>query len=440
MGFMDIRRIKITPLTVFILINIISAFAFLVLAFRHGGDMWHWLAMNNIDDNFFDYKIHVAFVADRKHLYERMTYYAGCFPALAYCMYYFLYKIISVADFVPADNTELENLDFLNSVILYYTIFVLILFFLTMLSYTSADKKRAVVTLFASLLMTVPVYECLMIGNSVFLVMTLLLLACKLRQSNKPLQRETALILIAVCAGFKIYPAVMGLLYLKEKRFKEAIRLTIYGILLFFLPFAFFGGADGFKLWMDNVKQTMGMMGLGRIQCIKELAYSIFTWNGIAVPDLIYQILPIVFVILMIIFAWFTRYEHRRLFYLCAIMMFFPTSCCRYTLCLLIIPLMTWFFGSDRECGDAVKAYAWDYIEVLLYTGVFAIPVIWGRITHFKWELGYYMLSYVEVWIYIFAYGLLTYNMIRDIVSGKKAALSSGSTHSGTEDNEIQVH
>lgn len=89
-------------------------------------------------------------------------------------------------------------------------------------------------------------------GNSVFNVMVFLLLAMALRDSDKAWQREAALILIAVAAGFKVYPCLFGLLYLLEKRYREAVRLLIYGVVLFFVPFIWFSGVEGFKQFLVN--------------------------------------------------------------------------------------------------------------------------------------------------------------------------------------------
>lgn len=82
-------------------------------------------------------------------------------------------------------------------------------------------------------------------GNSVMIVCILLMLALDLRKSRIAWHRELALVMIAIAAGVKIYPAVFGCLYLFEKQWKQAGRLLCYGILCFFMPFLFFGGTDG---------------------------------------------------------------------------------------------------------------------------------------------------------------------------------------------------
>ena len=84
-------------------------------------------------------------------------------------------------------------------------------------------------------------------GNIVILVSILLGTAIYLRRSPSKVFREIALILIAIAAGFKIYPAFAGIIYLKEKRWSEAGRLLLYGIAFSFLPFIFFGGIEGIK-------------------------------------------------------------------------------------------------------------------------------------------------------------------------------------------------
>lgn len=107
-------------------------------------------------------------------------------------------------------------------------------------------------------------------GNLTMYVAALVLIAAQLRNSKDPFQREVALFLIAIAAGLKFYPAFMGLLYLQEKRYKEAGRLIVYGAVCVFVPFAFFGGLDGLKLLLSNLAQlAVENQYSGRIQFFK---------------------------------------------------------------------------------------------------------------------------------------------------------------------------
>ena len=53
---------------------------------------------------------------------------------------------------------------------------------------------------------------------------------------------ELALLALAAAAGLKLYPAIFGLLLLREKRWGQALRTILYGVALFLLPMLPFGG------------------------------------------------------------------------------------------------------------------------------------------------------------------------------------------------------
>lgn len=76
-------------------------------------------------------------------------------------------------------------------------------------------------------------------GNLVLYAMVFLMLGLALRDSPNKALRELALIFVAISAGFKLYPALFGFLWIAEKRYKEAARLVLYGLLAFFVPFLF---------------------------------------------------------------------------------------------------------------------------------------------------------------------------------------------------------
>lgn len=90
-------------------------------------------------------------------------------------------------------------------------------------------------------------------ANIIFIALMLLITYLLLKDSDNKVAREISLICLALAACIKIYPAVFGLLLLKEKRWKESIRVVIYGILLFFVPFAFMGGFDKIPNFLEAI-------------------------------------------------------------------------------------------------------------------------------------------------------------------------------------------
>ena len=53
-------------------------------------------------------------------------------------------------------------------------------------------------------------------------------------------KRHFAYICLSLAAGIKIYPAILGLLIIRRRDFKEVLSCLMYGILIFFLPFCLF--------------------------------------------------------------------------------------------------------------------------------------------------------------------------------------------------------
>lgn len=120
-------------------------------------------------------------------------------------------------------------------------------------------------------------------GNSALNVMVMLLWAFALRDSEEAWKREAALVLIAVAAGFKVYPCVFGLLYLFEKRWREAARLVAYGVVLFFVPFLWFGGLDGLKQFLLNHQEIHSMLRDDYLTSLPSAAGFLaaeFGWDG----------------------------------------------------------------------------------------------------------------------------------------------------------------
>lgn len=91
-------------------------------------------------------------------------------------------------------------------------------------------------------------------GNIIVIVVSLILYFIKYRNSDKRIVKESAFIALAVAAGLKLYPAFFGVLLLRDKKFKEAIRTIIYGLLSVVIPVLFFEeGITGISMWLSTV-------------------------------------------------------------------------------------------------------------------------------------------------------------------------------------------
>ncbi|MCQ2966010.1 MAG: glycosyltransferase 87 family protein [Alphaproteobacteria bacterium] len=107
---------------------------------------------------------------------------------------------------------------------------------------------------FFILTLTYPLVNCLHVGNQMIVCAVFSTFYLFHFNDEDDKTRELSYIALAVSAGCKIYPAIFGLLTLCSNRKKEAIRLIVYGIIFFFLPFFFFeDGIANFEKILSGV-------------------------------------------------------------------------------------------------------------------------------------------------------------------------------------------
>ena len=79
-------------------------------------------------------------------------------------------------------------------------------------------------------------------GNLIQLTVVLSTIFLLCYNSKNKIIKEISFICLATAAALKIFPALFGILLLFDKKYKEAMRLIIYGINFTSLPFLFFEG------------------------------------------------------------------------------------------------------------------------------------------------------------------------------------------------------
>lgn len=266
-----IKKIKWKPVNIFFLISFIGIFSYFIYAYFNGHTAMLWLAQeNNTKIRFLDYFMHIEIAAKNGNIYDGLADIVGCFPPLAYIMYRFLFRITAYPEMECRGWKEFAGVEGAEIVFLYYSMFVAALFLIAIIITGRNDMKKSV-ALFFCLMLSVSFFGSgYAMGNSTMLVLAMLVFALHLKDTDSRVGKETGLILIALSAGLKIYPAIFGLLYLKEKRYKEAARLVVYGLLCGFLPFVFFGGLDAVVSWIEHIKGTMGLLETGKNSVYKR--------------------------------------------------------------------------------------------------------------------------------------------------------------------------
>ena len=359
----------------FIVIETIAIAVFLTL-----NCIWHgWMfssMMLRIQTQFDDFFVHLGLGSAPigTNIYEYST--MACFPPLAYLMYGFLAHLSGYQAELPTAVETVRDTGFNMMVLMLYNLICIVLLVYAVSLYF---KKKSFVTLAlfpALLIFSYPIlFSSVQRGNSAFLTSVLLAIALAWRNDQSKVKRELAMILIAVCTGLKIYPAVFGLMYLKEKRWGETVRLVIYGIVLFFLPFIFYGGFEGMRSFFGIIFGLFGEIHACTVSgIVLSLVKDAFGTKAVLFASIVQQL----YLIFSLIAFFCAKDKRTEILILCCLMTVYISSGWMYT-CVFILPALLTFF-SEQE-GKPIR---WrvgnipDYMAFVMFLSVFSRPVLLG--------------------------------------------------------------
>lgn len=156
--------------------------------------------------------------------------------------------------------------------------------------------------------------------------------------------REIALFSLAIAFNIKPYVAIFGFLLIYKKMFKEAIRIAIYALFIFILPFFVLKGGFiyNFSLFFKSMsgfgKESFSMIGLNSFinLCFKilnklfNMSINLNIWNYFIV---------FAFNIFLLLFS-FNKMKNWQHILILTLIMFMASNNYGYVLCFLSIPLI----------------------------------------------------------------------------------------------------
>lgn len=361
----DERRILTPEVLIYMILGCGIFLQIAALIFSQGGFLETIVYDFSRFTDFFD---HVR----RFYLGLDLVYQEGmhaCFPPLAYCIYFLISRVLYQDNIGAPQDLAISGSGMLVICMLtaLFALFFAFAFDRLFLARQSAGKKLLAFLLFCSY----PFWLAIERGNMSQLVLILLMYATVFMDSEKKLEREAALVLIAFAAGLKLYPAIFGVLYLAEKRYREAARLMIYGILLFFLPFIFFQGVDGFRIFLRNITAvgtgTTGITIAGLCGRIGEAV-----GFDLALGHLIGRILSVLYLGIVVLFCFLNKKSWQTIALVTSLMIIFIAASGTYCLIYWVIPFLC--FMNDLHWRREYRMM--DYVYAVLFSLVFvAYPV-----------------------------------------------------------------
>ena len=344
------------------------------------GEALNTLLFHNPEDTFADFfSIIPASGSMGTYLYEDL---GAIYPPMAYIVANFLGNFLlpgQLYDMLPMDlrNTQLG----LMLTLMYTLLCVLPLCYML---YRKTPGKEIMKLVFPlCLLFSGPFLYLVERGNILLPTLVLLCAFVVGQQSKSRILREISLLCLALAASIKIYPAIFGLFLLCDKRYKEAVRCVIYGILFFFVPFFFFGGLPIIKLLIQNLSgyaqsAFMKATGIGfRVDLSALLAgVTLFTDGTAQLGMSIASATMVPIAILLLIGFFFLEKRWKKMLCLSLLMVAMPSFSYTYTMVFYALPAL--LFLQDQEHHRKDIPYA------ILLAGLL-VPLAFGNQQFFPW-------------------------------------------------------
>ena len=348
---MKIKQMK--KLDLFILISLSCTVLFLILLIITRGDIATWLVMeNNFDNSFTDHFRHICFASDMKNFYFNTI--DATFPPFAYLLYHLLVMINP-----PEEPWGILDWDavaaYRYNIIVYImlTILLVLIFKLIIDKCLPGEGQVKTTALTAAILFSAPFMAgAIERGNIAFLTAVMVLAALYLKDRDSAVSREAALLLIAMAAGLKLYPAVVGFIYVKEKRWKETVRLVIYGLIVFFVPFAFVGGIPALIRYFQVLFffETQGYCSWTNIRnFLLSISRVLGQYENSPYFVKYFKITENLYLLLCLLSLFKTKDKWKQALYTAGAMALYVPYSYRYVSCYMVIPLIFYFMEKEAD-------------------------------------------------------------------------------------------
>jgi len=214
-------------------------------------------------------------------------------------------------------------------------------------------------------------------ANIVFVALIFLMIFSFFKDNKNSIIREIAIISLAISIGIKLYPVLFALLLIKEKRFKDVIRLAVYLAVVFILPLFAIGGLSQITLVFKNIYNTSDIhleWGVGYSVNILNITRSFFAILGNFgnSPIILGKLFSFVILFLGLFSIFVSRSKWKTVAFLTLLMILVPSISYEYVLIFMIIPLIMFL---DRE-GVAAPI---DYLYLTCFVMIF-IPFTLNKI------------------------------------------------------------
>lgn len=260
---------RLTPMQIYCWATVACLAVLLLALLASRGALLHRFFFYDVTDTGMDFFHSIEYMRGRMPYGQFDTLY----PPLANLFFYVLYLLVPktqsatwTESFISSLNmkgTE-RDLRLQQATMMLFIIFVIVVVLgivsmTELLTRSCAGRKKLLA--FCAVFSYGVLYG-LERGNILLLCWPLMAFFILYRNSEKPLLRELACLALAIAAGFKLYPAFLGVLLLRDKNYLAAVRTVLYGVVCLCFPLFFFNeGLFGLTLWFRVLFDFSGSRG-----------------------------------------------------------------------------------------------------------------------------------------------------------------------------------
>lgn len=276
------------------------------------------------------------------------------YPPLPYVLLYFISKIVDTEAFGKRDGTYY----FLYSDVKYLVVFIILLIIVMILMYTLIQvtkKGKMPIKIMTSLVLccSAPMLFSIERGNTIILSVLFSMFYLFYYNSENKILKEFALISLAISAGFKVTPAILGIMLLYNKQFKEALRSVIYGIVTVVGPFLFLKGGfnniqlmfNNMQLYLQSYSSTEGCTLTASVNRFGKLLIDDFTMNATMINCM--RIVTITISILLLGSAPFLKKNWEKVAAVIVVLIILPSHSGQYCI-LYMLPVIVMFLNEEK--------------------------------------------------------------------------------------------
>ncbi len=367
LSFLDLLKDRNLRKIIFIACMWIGIIFFLCCGIASHGELLLRSFHNDSNDTFMDFFNSLQY---ERHPYEAKVIY----PPLANLFYYIMHA------FVPEGIFSRGTVAIRDSQIgrILLVLYMLVTIFLLYLAIGKMDKKSSnnvQMLTFFTLLFSTPILFTIERANLIIIALIFMVFFCAYYDSESKLLKHFAFLSLAISASIKIYPAMLGLLLIREKRWKDTFICIIYGIIVFFLPFIFFGGIKSAILMINNIANCGSEMlnnGEGWKLSILSICnyFSVWFTGTIGSYNALATLLKIICFIGGCVILLFVKYDEKWKLYMVPtlMMVLLPDFSFVYSGIFLIVPLL-YYLNADTKFKKS------DVIYMILFLLIMA-PIV----------------------------------------------------------------